>query len=327
MEDLACQIGLPNVDHVIEGCFKTVKLQGCIPDASLKFFQKVVKRCPDQVVFIGGGYASYVMGLKSDFASVDIYVLCQKEWEHGNVYGDVVRMAKRLEFDSVYRPMTGCERAVWSIYNKQCWTGWTVSDIDVEIVVCKTEDHGLTYDDDDEPISGWKRYVELEESGHVPKSDGRYRYVEMLEAVMQSDIFQSMCIIESVDLTNGQCSAMTLHQFKDAVADIDLKSRYVDQKREPYAEIFNDAGIDIKSRDFYRPYRPRGTISESMFEDVMFDFWNSLQERYKRYRVKTYNKIVIPSLTNLSLGKMLTETRDLDKYYDGQKPDVEIWPK
>ena len=348
MEDLACQIGLPNLDRVIEGCFKPVKLKGRIPHGSLEFYQKVMEWFPDHLVFISGGYASYVMGLKSNFVNVDIYVICEKTGQIGDVLHAIRTDARnKLKCEIIYprddlrRGTTNCEYEVWSIADKP-HNARTESDIDVDIVGCMPEYHGLKYDENHEPI-GWKRYAELEESGHVPKSKGRYRYVEMLEAVMHSDIFKSMCIIDSVDLKNGQCSAMALHQFQNTIADIDLKSLYADRQCDKYKKRLDEYceryGEKKRSMSVSNATsKPDAYMSHFLVSDVcrykyltddererhatvMLDFWRSMERRYEQYRyIQPDNTIVIPSLSNLSLGKMLTETRDLDKYYEGQKP-------
>jgi len=300
MEDLACKVGLSNLDDMIKGSFTKVQLKGCVPRASLEFYQKVVDCCPDNFVFIAGGYASYLMGLKSDFSNVDIYILMANHADHLDIIQAIDEKTQNVDEHEwqLGRTNAKCDQYVYSIYpHDTCQPPCKVSTVDVNLTFTNIEYHGFHRDAYDRPI-GWERYAELEESGSVPKSNGRYRYVEMLERVMQFDIFQSMCIIDSVDLKNGQCSAIALHEFQDAVADIDEKSLYVNRKCDRYVE----------------------RLDRGQFARVMFGFWSSMQERYKKYQTDLPNpKIVTPSPSNLSWGKLL-ENRDMDEVYEYQKP-------
>ena len=337
MEDLACHMGLPTLDNVIEGCFRPVKLKGCIPRASLEFYRHVVEWFPDHFVFISGGYASYVMGLKADFENVDIYILCVDTDECRDVLEALEEIAKKtgLLCSKIRRPRLDCEYYIKCIRD-DTETVSKFSDINVDVALCTSEYHGFRHEPCCNP-NGWKRYAKLEESGAVPKSGGRYRYVEMLETVLQFDIFQSMCIIDSVDLKSGQCSAIALHQFQDSVANIDLKSQYVGRRCDKYAKRLT--GKKVRMSVTNTVDTPKDTCKKTVsdvcmykyltyaertrYAWIMFEFWTSMQKRYKDYQTKPSlpnPEIVIQSLSNLSLGKILTETRDLDELYEYQRP-------
>jgi len=286
MEKLTKSLGPHTLNTRIAGSFSRVDLNRCfrLPVAELEFYEKLVAWFPKHQIFIAGGFASYVMGYKSYFSDVDVYVMCESSddarklyWELEGRTHDMRKADKSLGTEAMWSgPRIRCEAYGLFIYRRDdevC----SILDMRIDVKICVVPPH-------------W----------HV----GRFRYIDMLTVVVEFfDVFQSMCIIDSVDLASKRCSALAIHQFRHAVADTDARSLLSIQKR-------GDCRAACKKHSL--PKNKLRCASESMF-------WDDIVNRCEQYKLETRGpnlKIGVPRLSSLCLGALITvRSSDLVKFY------------
>ena len=256
-------LGPHALNTVIAGSFSPVDLNRCsrLPVAELEVYENLVTWFPKHQTFIAGGFASFAMGYTSDFSNVNVYVMCESSEDAGKLHQQAkervrdMRKADRCAVSGVQWKIR-CEGYRFYIY----FRGDDGCNTLMDVKICVMPPH---------------RHV------------GKFRYIDMLTVVGRFDMFQSMCIIDSVDLPGKHCSALALYQFQQAVADTDTRSLLAIQKRRDCIAAFGK-------------WTP-----EAMF-------WDNIEERCARYKCKTQRpnlKIGVPRLSSICLSELLDKTR------------------
>ena len=286
MERLTKYLGPHYLDTVIARSFRQVDLNRCsrLPVVELEFYEKLVTCFPEHQTFIAGGFASFAMGYTSDFSNVNMYVICETYRDAGQIYGQLEDWAQKMRnedinirFNRSSPDKIDCEEYGLSVY-RFANEARRIFDFSINVVLCVIQ----------------------------PQPDvGKLRYIDTLEVVMLFDMFQSMCIIDSIDLANKRCSALAVHQYRHAVADTDMRYSCARRNRDYCMAIFRKTRI----------------TKTKFYADREWELWLDIIERCSKYKSKTPKPnltISVPSLSSLCLSVLINdgdERQDLTKYY------------
>ena len=284
MEKLTKYLGPHVLNTVIAGSFSPVDLNRCsrLPVAELEAYEKLVTWFPKHQTFIAGGFASFVMGYTTDFSDINLYVICESSDDARKVHRQIEERTSNMRVGPR-----------WTIGLERCWLGRI-----------KCEEYGLfVYRIDDDGVNNFDMMFDIgicvvPQQPHV----GEFRYIDILKVVCFFDMFQSMCIIDSVDLPGKQCSALAIHQFQQAVADTDTRSLLAIQKR----------------RDCLAAVEKRTLKETELLRTPKTMFWEYVAERCARYKRKTQRpnlKIGVPRLSSICLSELLGKTPDFVTFH------------